>query len=320
MRSIVVRKNFLVLWSLASCAGLGCSLNATSDTGGSGGVGGSAGATGQAGAVQASGGVVGNPQAGNSGGGTAGAAGTGGSTVGNGGVTATGGTAIGGAATGGAATGGTSGTGGAAATAGSSGTGGTATVSIFDGATLNGWHSNPPDAFSVNAADGAIASSGNKRGVCYTENKYSFYRLLYTVRQVHPAGDNHSSGVLFFGTDATKDALWGIQFALPQSWGWDYRGGGSKGTGTSVGKVPNLDMKAWARVELLVNSATGTARAAVAQPVGTRATEVLRFQDSNIPNVPSYFAIQCHTGGQLDEYKDIIIEANPTMNDLITTK
>jgi hypothetical protein len=179
---------------------------------------------------------------------------------------------------------------------------------------------NPAGSFSVNVTDGAIASSGGVRGFCYTANKYSFYRITYSVRQVHPAGDNHSPGVLFFGTDPTKDALWGVQFALPESWGWDYRGGGSKGTGTAVGSVANLNLSNWSRCELLVNSATGLARAACAQPVTAKAVEVLKFQDAAIPNVPSYFAIQCHTAGQLDEYKDITIEVNPAVNDLITTK
>jgi hypothetical protein len=177
---------------------------------------------------------------------------------------------------------------------------------------------NPAGSFSVDAVDGAIASTGGVRGFCYAQNKYSFYRVIFTLRQVKRVG--HDPGVLFFGTDPTKDALGGVMFALPDNWGWDYRGGGSKATGTGVGSVPNVNLTEWARCELLVNSATGTARAACAQPVGTKATEVLRFQDSTIPNVPSYFAIQCHTAGQLDEYKDITIEVNPTVNDLITTK
>ena len=176
---------------------------------------------------------------------------------------------------------------------------------------------NPARSFSIVAADGAIASTGGVRGFCYAANKYSFYRVIYSVRQTHRV--DHDPGVIFFGTDPTKDALGGVMFALPDNWGWDYRNG-SSATGTAVGKVPNVNLTQWARCELLVDSATGTARAACAQPVGTKATEVIRFQDAKIPNVPSYFAILCHTGGEVDEYKDITVEINPTVNDLITTK
>ncbi len=130
----------------------------------------------------------------------------------------------------------------------------------------------------------------------------------------------HDPGVLFFGTDATKDALGGVMFALPDNWGWDYQNGTSEVTGTAVGSVPNLDLTQWARCELLVNSNTGLARAACAQPVTAKAVELITFQQAPTPNVPSYFGILCHTAGEVDEYKDITIEVNPTVNDLITTK
>ena len=72
-----------------------------------------------------------------------------------------------------------------------------------------------------------------------------------------------------------------------------------------------------------MNSATGTAQAACAQPVGTKAVPVMTFtaaMPNGIPNVPSYFGILCHTAGEVDEYKDITLEVNPAVNALITTK
>jgi hypothetical protein len=341
MKSTVVRQSLSLFLSLAACAGLGCS--SSQSAGGAGGAGG----TGSGGTVS-SGGVLGGGGAAETGGatgsggsvasggapslggtkgsggvaGSGGAKGQGGAVQGSGGVGATGGnTSANGGAT---ATGGTSASGGATGTGGTSAVGGTsgAAVSIFDGKTLNGWSladNAPPNSFSVNVADGAIASTGGVRAsLYYSQEKLSFYRVIYSVRQV--VRKNHDPGVLFFGPDPTKDALWGVMFALPDNWGWDYRNGVSTGTGTAVGAVPNVDLTQWARCELLVNSAAGTAKAACAQPVGTKAVEVLTFTDAKNPNVPSYFGILCHTAGEVDEYKDITLEVNPAVNALITTQ
>jgi hypothetical protein len=324
MKSIVARGSLPVFLSLAA-AGLGCSSSPTtvggggatsSGTAGSGDVLGSSGAAETGGSVASAGAT--SVAGANGLGGLAtsgGASGQGGAVQGSGGVGATGTQAAGGNTNGGAtATGGTSATG---------GTGG-AVISIFDGKTLNGWSladNAKASSFSVDVADEAIASTGGVRAsIYYSQNKYSFYRVIFTVRQVHAAGDGHDPGVLFFGTDPTKDALEGVMFALPHHWGWDYRGGGSKGTGTPAPGAPTLDKTQWARCELLVNSATGTAKAACAQPVGAKAVPLISFTDATIPNVPSYFGILCHTGGELDDYKDITLEPNPAVNDLITTK
>ena len=195
-------------------------------------------------------------------------------------------------------------------------------ASVFNGKTLNGWVSYPAGAFTVNTADTAITETGSARAFLYLNAKYTYYRIIFTLRQI-TAPDAHYPCVLFFGTSTTADAMAAVQFQLPGDWGWDYRPG-KNNSGSAyikgVAKVPNLNLKTWARCELLVNAATGTARAAVAQPVGTKAIEVVDFHDAAIPNVPSYFAIQCHTKGDIDEYKDITIEVNPKVNDLITTK
>jgi len=75
----------------------------------------------------------------------------------------------------------------------------------------------------------------------------------------------------------------------------------------------------WSRVEILVNSTTGVARMAVAQPVGSKAVEVLDFHDPSGGKVGP-FAIQMHNPGLHDEYANIAVEVNPAVNDLITTK
>ena len=68
---------------------------------------------------------------------------------------------------------------------------------------------------------------------------------------------------------------------MPNGGHWDYR----KGKNTAGNDVftrlvnPRLDEHQWSRVEILVDPAKGTARMAVAQPVGSEAVEVLTFKD-----------------------------------------
>ena len=54
-----------------------------------------------------------------------------------------------------------------------------------------------PGASGWIVEDGAIASTGAGRGVIYTKNDYSHYRLLLTMRHVSGKPD-HPAAVLFF--------------------------------------------------------------------------------------------------------------------------
>jgi hypothetical protein len=173
--------------------------------------------------------------------------------------------------------------------------------------------------------DGVIASTGAGRGALYTAQDYSHYRLLLTMRHVSGKPD-HPAAVLFFCTrpkDGEKplDALGGIQFMIPMGYHWDYRpghngGGGAEFTTLVKGKAnPNE----WSRVEILVDAAKGTARLAVAQPPGAKAVELTDF---NVPvaGKTGPIALQMHNGGLFDEYKDITVEVDPQVEDLITVK
>jgi len=196
-----------------------------------------------------------------------------------------------------------------------------APISLFDGKTLNGWIAAPANAWTV--TDGAIAMTGAARGVLYTTGKYTHYRVIYSVRQVK--GVDHWPCVLVFGTTGTPlpDALAALQFQLPQVYTWDYRKGHNNAGSAffkTVGRIPGVTKSAWARCEILVDARNGTARTAAAQPIGTKAIELVDLKDASIPNLPSPFAIQSHNAGQFDEYKDITIEVNPAIDDLITTK
>jgi Domain of Unknown Function (DUF1080) len=78
------------------------------------------------------------------------------------------------------------------------------------------------------------------------------------------------------------DALGGIQFQPPNGGSWNYRrekNNSGKGLFTRVVN-PGFNPKEWFQVEMLVNADTGTARMAVAQPVGSKAVEVPRFKDA----------------------------------------
>ena len=69
---------------------------------------------------------------------------------------------------------------------------------------------------------------------------------------------------------------------------------------------------------MLVDATTGKARMAVAQPVGSKAVEVLSF---NVPEAGKVgpVAWQKRNKGLFDEYKDVRIEINPT-DEFLTTR
>lgn len=173
--------------------------------------------------------------------------------------------------------------------------------------------------------DGAMASIGAGRGVIYTANDYSRYRLMVTMRHVSGNPD-HQACILIFcsrprGDENPLDALGGIQFQVPNGGHWDYRPGMNNNGGeefTSITKV-KFDVHQWSRIEILADATKGVARMAVAQPPGTRAVEVLRFHDAAAGKVGP-IAWQMHNAGLFDEYKDITITADPKEDDLISTR
>ena len=193
--------------------------------------------------------------------------------------------------------------------------------SLFDGKTLDGWNQLPADSWVVK--DGAMASTGAGRGVIYTKDDYSRYRLLFTIRHVSGKPDHQACVLIFCARPKDRekplDALAGIQFQPPNGGHWDYRKGhNNSGKGLfQRDKKPDFDPHEWSRVELLVDAKKGTARMAVAQPVGSKAIEVTTFTDPTAGRVGP-IAWQMHNKGLFDEYKDVEIEINPSVNELIT--
>lgn len=171
--------------------------------------------------------------------------------------------------------------------------------------------------------DRAMASLGAGRGVIYTEREFTNYRLVFTMRHVSGKPD-HQACFLIFCTappegEKGRDALAGIQFQPPNGGHWDYRPGKNNGGKDLFTRLvnPQFDPHEWSQVEILVDADTGTARMAVAQPVGTKAIEVLRFSDPTAGK-KGPIAWQMHNKGLFDEYKDVRIELDPEENGLIT--
>src|SRR5277367_5229316 len=197
-------------------------------------------------------------------------------------------------------------------------------TSLFDGKSLDGWIQVPPNSWTV--TNGVMADKGTARGVLYTKNDYSHYRIMFTVRHVSGTKPDHQACVLFFGTRPEEgkkplDALAAVQIQPPPGYTWDYRPGhNNAGRGEFKSHPhPKFDPHEWSRVEILVDASKGTARMAVAQPPDSKAVEVVDFLDPTAGKTGP-FAIQIHNKGLFDEYKDITVEVDPKDDELITVK
>jgi hypothetical protein len=172
--------------------------------------------------------------------------------------------------------------------------------------------------------DGAMASTGAGRGVIFSEGDFSHYRVIFNMRHVSGKPD-HQPCVLVFCTrpaagERGLDALGGIQFQVPNGGHWDYRPGHNNGgTGFTNPIKTKYDNHEWSQVEILVNAKDGTARMAVAQPVGTRGIENLVFKDPEAGKAGP-LAWQMHNAGLFDEFKDVRIEIDPQEDRLITVE
>jgi hypothetical protein len=172
--------------------------------------------------------------------------------------------------------------------------------------------------------DGVMASTGAGRGVIYTANDYKRYRLMLTMRHVSGKPDHPACVLLFCARpqpgEMPLDALGGIQFDVPSGGHWDYRPGMNQDGGSEYTTIEkrSYDVSAWSQIELLVDATKGTARMAVAQPIGSEAVEVLDFKEPAAGKVGP-IALQMHNAGLFDEYKDISIEVDPKEDRLVTT-
>lgn len=191
---------------------------------------------------------------------------------------------------------------------------------LFDGKNLDNWIQGAEGAWIIK--EGALASTGKSNDI-WTKEDYRNYRIFFSVRQIR---GNHQPGVLFFGDRAgnkPRRGLSGIQVQPPNGYTWDYRPGKNNSGGAYFTKLPHpkLDVKKWSQCEVLVKD-TGELRVACCQlPDGggtCKGVEQLRFKDTAAAGKNSPFGIQMHNGGLFDEYKDIYIETDPAVDDLLS--
>jgi hypothetical protein len=173
--------------------------------------------------------------------------------------------------------------------------------------------------------EGAMASTGSGRGVIYTVQDFQRFRLTFTMRHVSGSPDHQACVLIFCArppwNEIPLDALGGIQFQVPRGGHWDYRPGHNTAGGDEFTTVAGaaFDPHEWSRVEIVADASAGIARMAVAQPVGSKATEVLDFRDPSAGRIGP-IALQMHNAGLFDEYKNLTIDTDPATLDLITTK
>jgi hypothetical protein len=178
------------------------------------------------------------------------------------------------------------------------------------------------DSFVIK--NGAIASTG-KTAHLWTKEVFGDFRIIFQVRQT--AG-GHKPCVIFFGTVPASNrparGLAGIQFQPPNGGRWDYRPGKNNDGGSLFMRPvnPMYDTSKWHQCEVL-SRATGNFRAACCPVVGdapcTDAPEVLVFRDPTAGKRAPW-GIQMHNNGLLDEFREIFVETDPTVDDLITRK
>lgn len=183
---------------------------------------------------------------------------------------------------------------------------------IFDGKTLEGWETRTPTNWL--AKDGVLASQGTTAPI-WTKADYGDYRIFFKVRQVM---GNHKPDVIFFGkrpgpTGGQSGALGGAQFQPPNGGSWDYGAGGT----FNRPENPMWSDRKWHHCEVLVKEA-GSFRAACC-PMEPEAPckLVLTWRGTGRKHP---FAIQMHNNGLFDEYKDIFVEENPTVDELLCLK
>ena len=188
----------------------------------------------------------------------------------------------------------------------------TACKPIFDGKSLDGWETRDPTNWV--AKDGVLASQGKVPPI-WTKADLGNYRIFFKVRQVM---GNHKPDVIFFGKRPAEGAgasgaLGGAQFQPPNGGSWNYGAGGTFKRDMN----PGWDEKKWHHCEVLVKEA-GSFQAACCPMEPEAACKLVLTWTGTGRKHP--FAIQMHNPGLFDEYKDIMVEEDPTVDELLCLK
>jgi hypothetical protein len=205
---------------------------------------------------------------------------------------------------------------------------------LFDGKTFNGWDQNSGKTIggatgSWEIKDDALSAKGTTRGTLTPKDDYASFRLFFTLRHVHDAsmGGDHTPCIVIWGMprDALpNDALGGVQFQPPNAGHWDYRPGKNNGGGsafTSLGGA-GLNSKDWNQCELYADATTSTAKLACCKAEEGKPCKglpKLQWKESGWAK-KSPWGFQIHNKGLKDQFKNVSIEVDPVVKDLISPK
>ncbi len=203
---------------------------------------------------------------------------------------------------------------------------------LFNGKNLDGWL--PSSGKTIGGAagswsvqGGSLHSEGTVRGVLVPKEDYADFRLIFSVRHLKTdAGKpDHYPCFLLWGMPRNAlpdDALGAIQFEPPTDLFWDYRPG-KKNPSPNFTKVgAKLDEYQWSQCEIFADAAASQARLACCAEIGPgpcKAHEIVQWKEAGWAKT-SPWGFQVHNAGLHDEYKNISIETDPVVRDLITTK
>jgi len=200
---------------------------------------------------------------------------------------------------------------------------------LFDGKTLMGWTSwgktgggIGPVMGTWDVQNGYLHSTGTMRNVLATNGNYNNFRFIFSIK--HMDGGHQPCIVIWGRNPPPNDAMGGIQIQAPHTSMWDYRPGQNKNIGgTKVGTVAINDAQ-WSQCEVLAKGTTGSFRMACCQQDATgdkpcKGVEILKFSVAGAGN-DGPISLQAHNGGVHDMYKNIYVEPDPAVDDLLTTK
>jgi hypothetical protein len=189
-------------------------------------------------------------------------------------------------------------------------------MSLFNGTTLDGWDG-IPGIWSVKdgAIDGASNTADKFPGTFLSSaGDFSDFRLILMERVVQ---SNDHLGICIWGSrlaPGSGGAGKCLVVIPPDGSMWDYGKGAIHGA--KVGSA-GVDSHTWHQVEILANRAKGTIIAAA------NGVQITKYQDpdpTRLKNGPIRLQLHAWTGPQEVQYKDIVIEVNPTVDKLITLK
>jgi hypothetical protein len=170
--------------------------------------------------------------------------------------------------------------------------------------------------------NGALHSVGTARNVLASSGDYNDFRLIFSIK--HADGGHQPCIVIWGRRPPPNDAMGGLQIQAPHTNMWDYRPGQNKNiSGMKVGTVAINDTQ-WSQCEVLAKGTAGSFRMACCQQDATgdkpcKGVEILRFSVAGTGN-NGPVSLQAHNSGVHDEYKNIFVEENPTVDELLTTK